>query len=96
MRRADASARGIRAPSIHTDARAGAARFFRRSIMVAGVVLWVALAVLFPTVVVPAAQHAVEHTLKKQDGGTSAPDAPGGGDVPGQSAPPGGGDSTEH
>ncbi|MCS6507250.1 hypothetical protein NX907_16725 [Burkholderia thailandensis] len=65
--------------------------------MVAGVVLWVALAVLFPTVVVPAAQHAVEHTLKKkQDGGASAPDAPGGGDTPGQSAPPGGGDSTEH
>lgn len=37
--------------------------------MVAGVVLWVALAVIFPTVVVPAAQHALERTIKQHDAG---------------------------
>lgn len=44
--------------------------------MVAGVVLWVALAVIFPTVVVPAAQHALERTIKQHDAGASAPGAP--------------------
>lgn len=47
--------------------------------MVAGVVLWVALAVIFPTVVVPAAQHALERTIKQHDAGASAPGAPRGG-----------------
>ncbi|AJX20903.1 hypothetical protein Y034_733 [Burkholderia pseudomallei MSHR449] len=44
--------------------------------MVAGVVLWVALAVIFPTVVVPAAQHALERTIKQHDAGASAPGPP--------------------
>ncbi|KGU80439.1 hypothetical protein Y038_2955 [Burkholderia pseudomallei MSHR543] len=44
--------------------------------MVAGVVLWVALAVIFPTVVVPAAQHALERTIKQHDAGASAPAPP--------------------
>ncbi|CAJ3186305.1 Uncharacterised protein [Burkholderia pseudomallei] len=62
--------------------------------MVAGVVLWVALAVIFPTVVVPAAQHALERTIKQHDAGASAPGAPRGG-TPGQSASPGGGEAIE-
>jgi len=57
--------------------------------MIAGVVLWVALAAIFPTVVVPAIQHAVVQQSGKpatpdaqpKDGpGTPAPAAPGGGD----------------
>ncbi|MBM5592539.1 hypothetical protein GSH10_18465 [Burkholderia pseudomallei] len=88
-RRRDASSPGV-------DARRTRVRraLFWRSIMVAGVVLWVALAVIFPTVVVPAAQHAVERTIKQHDAGASAPGAPRGG-TPGQSASPGGGEAIE-
>nr|WP_230479245.1 hypothetical protein [Burkholderia humptydooensis] len=89
-------ARGSHASERGIDARTGAARFFWRSIMVAGVVLWVALAVIFPTVVVPAAQHAVEHTIRKQDRSASAPGASAGGGAPAQPASPDGGDSIGH
>ncbi|AOJ70924.1 MULTISPECIES: hypothetical protein [Burkholderia] len=63
--------------------------------MVAGVVLWVALAAIFPTVVVPAAQHAVEHAVKHRDthAASGAPIASG---VREQPASPDGGDAIGH
>ncbi|AOJ12024.1 hypothetical protein [Burkholderia mayonis] len=64
--------------------------------MVAGVVLWVALAVIFPTVAVPAAPHAVEHVVEHPGTSAAPPGAQRSGDAQGQPASPDGGDTIEH
>nr|WP_240461961.1 hypothetical protein [Burkholderia sp. Nafp2/4-1b] len=38
----------------------GESAAFRENVMVFGVVIWVALAALFPTMVVPTIQHAIQ------------------------------------
>ncbi|AOJ03633.1 MULTISPECIES: hypothetical protein [Burkholderia] len=63
--------------------------------MIAGVVLWVALAVIFPTVAVPAAQHAVEHVVDHPGKRAAPPAAQHGSDAQGQPASPDGGDTIE-
>ncbi|RQS23239.1 hypothetical protein DIE06_03130 [Burkholderia sp. Bp8998] len=48
----------------------GASAAFRENLMLFGVVIWVALAALFPTMVVPTIQHAIQPSSAQ-----AAPDA---------------------
>ncbi|UEP24924.1 hypothetical protein LL999_20110 [Burkholderia ambifaria] len=48
----------------------GESAAFRENVMVFGVVIWVALAALFPTMVVPTIQHAIQPSSAQ-----AAPDA---------------------